>query len=135
MGRARATGLVPVAELFGRRLISKLLTRNLCLSRSRIAPINGCSILPRASIFEPLQSTRWLTSIALQRAASGIDRVKRQQAERRGQPWWRNGCGITRLLFELKQRAAPRLNEVAHLVRSRRRRGRGTVAGISCTCD
>jgi len=63
---------VPVAELFGRRLYR--LTRNLCLSRSRIAPINGCSIWSRASIFEPLQSTRWLTSIALQRAASGIDR-------------------------------------------------------------
>jgi hypothetical protein len=31
--------------------------------------------------------------------------------------------------FELKQRAAPRRNEVVHFVRSRRRRGRGTVAG------
>ena len=51
-------------------------TRNLCLSRSRIAPFNVCSTWSQASIFKPARSTGSPTSIALQRATSGIDRVK-----------------------------------------------------------
>src|ERR1700730_17697073 len=66
--------------------ISKLLTRNLCLSRSRIAPLNACSTWSQASIFEPARTIAWPTSIVLQRATSGSGRVKRRQAERRGQP-------------------------------------------------
>src|SRR5258705_8390347 len=66
--------------------MSKLLTRNLCLSRSRIAPFNVCSTWLQASIFEPARSTGSPTSIVLQRANSGIDRAKPQRGGRREQP-------------------------------------------------
>ena len=46
--------------------------------------INACSTWSQASIFEPARSTGSPTSIVLQRATSGIDRVKPQQAGRRG---------------------------------------------------
>lgn len=69
-----------------------LLTRNYCLSRSRVAPSSACSTWSQASIFEPARSAGSPTSIVLQRATSGIDRVKPQQAGRQGQP----SCAVPR---------------------------------------
>jgi len=41
--------------------------------------INACSTWSQASIFEPARTTGSPTSIVLQRATSGIDRVKPEQ--------------------------------------------------------
>jgi hypothetical protein len=57
------TGLARVADLPRRQLYRSFLTRNLCLSRSRIAPFNVCSTWSQASIFEPARSTGSPTSI------------------------------------------------------------------------